>query len=362
MNRTAGDLSLLGEEKYGPLLKYIRNPLITDIDYNGRALWVKDIHNIRSRIDDGAVTQEFIRCFITQVANVVSKPFNKQFKVLEAETDALRITCIHEEAALSGRCLCIRKTTKHPRLNFEKVLAEKYCEEEVLHLLVNCVIAKMNFVICGEPSAGKTEYAKFLSLFIPDNEKVITIEDAAEWHYQSLKPKADCIELRVCAAEGFDYTDALKECMRLNPDRVMLSEVRSVEAKALIECWSSGVKGITTLHTDDVRKIPDRILNMMPSRLDAERLNANVYEYLDVGILLKVRNLSQGEGMRYLAQVYFFLRDEEGNRAVPIVVDGKLCTKTLPQPVMKRLAEAQVTNPFGLFPEWKKRGCVCADG
>jgi pilus assembly protein CpaF len=135
-----------------------------------------------------------------------------------------------------------------------------------------------------------------------------------------------------------------------------------VEAKALIECWSSGVKGITTLHTDDVRKIPDRILNMMPSRLDAERLNANVYEYLDVGILLKVRNTPQGEGMRYLAQVYFFLRDEEGNKTVPAVVDGALCTKTLPQPIMKRLAEAQVTDPFGLFPEWKKRGCVCADG
>ena len=57
--------------------------------------------------------------------------------------------------------------------------------------------------------------------------------------------------------------------MRINPKRILLSEVRSVEAKNLIELWNTGSKGITTLHTDDVRKIPDRMLNMMPTTLDA---------------------------------------------------------------------------------------------
>lgn len=52
----------------------------------------------------------------------------------------------------------------------------------------------------------------------------------------------------------------------------MLSEARSTEVKSLLECWSTGIRGFTTLHTDDVRKIPDRILNMMESRMDADRM------------------------------------------------------------------------------------------
>ena len=63
----------------------------------------------------------------------------------------------------------------------------------------------------------------------------------------------------------------------MTPNRVMLSEARSTEVKQLVECLTTGITGFTTLHTDDVRKIPDRMLIMMPSRQDAERLENEVY-------------------------------------------------------------------------------------
>lgn len=80
----------------------------------------------------------------------------------------------------------------------------------------------------------------------------------------------------------------------------MLSEARSTEVKSLLECWSTGIRGFTTLHTDDVRKIPDRILNMMESRMDADRMENDVYSYVDVGILLRKKMSAEGKLYRYI--------------------------------------------------------------
>lgn len=123
---------------------------------------------------------------------------------------------------------------------------------------------------CGMPGIGKTECVKFFSQYVPGNERVITIEDTMEIRYSVTNPGKDCIEMRV--NDRFDYADAIKASLRLNPKWIMLSEARSKEVKYLLEGWSTGVRGMTTLHTDDVRNIPDRILNMLETRVDADRL------------------------------------------------------------------------------------------
>lgn len=82
-------------------------------------------------------------------------------------------------------------------MNIERMLEESYCPERILQLLMNCVLAGMNFVFGGEPGAGKTECAKFFMQFIPREERVITIEDSLEIHYRDINPGADAVELRV---------------------------------------------------------------------------------------------------------------------------------------------------------------------
>ena len=154
---------------------------------------------------------------------------------------------------------------------------------------------------------GKTECAKFLTAFIPPEQKVIIVEDTKEVHYREINPEKDCVELKV--NEYFSYNDAMTEVLRMTPNRVMLSEARSTEVKQLVECWTTGITGFTTLHTDDVRKIPDRILNMMPSRQDAERLENDVYVGMDVGVLLETRSSGEeGKQERYISQIGFFLQ------------------------------------------------------
>lgn len=337
----------MSAEAFGPLYPYIENPEITDVDFNGEDLWIVTTDNRRCKIDTAreCITNAFLEQFCGRIANEVSRGFNQMENVLEAETDTLRITVVHESVAVSGRSFSIRKSLPAMRFSPVQAVAEEYCSQEMLQLLVNCVLAKMNFVFCGEPAAGKTECAKFFSQFIPANEKVITIEDNPEWHYRQINPGKDCVELKINSR--LDYAKAIKTCLRLNPNWMMLSEVRSREAKALIECWSTGIKGFTTIHTDDVQKIPDRLLNMMENRLDAERLVNDIYSYVDVGILLrKKEDIRDGKMRRYIDQICFFYRKGEDNRIALIAKGGKIQHATLPEEITERFRREGIENPM----------------
>lgn len=206
----------LSDIQYGPFLPFLRKKDVTDIDYNGRELWIRDIHNIRHKVTDEKIRQrlneEFIQSFATNVANLVGKNLTPTDNVIEAETEELRITVIHESVASTGTCICIRKTPPVQRITPKKALEEHYCEEKLLHLLANCVKAKLNMVFCGEPGVGKTECAKFLTAFIPPEQKVITVEDTKEVHYREINPEKDCVELKV--NEYFSYNDAMTEVLR----------------------------------------------------------------------------------------------------------------------------------------------------
>lgn len=343
---------MLSDVQYGPFLPLLKQDTITDIDYNGQDLWIKDIYNTRQKITDTQITKQltdvFIRGFAQNVGNLVGRNLNPIDNVIEAETENLRITVLHDAIAVSGICICIRKTPPMQRITPWNAIKENYCEEKVLHLLANCVKAKLNMVFCGEPGVGKTECAKFLTTFIPPEQKVVTVEDTRELHYREINPGKDCVELRV--NEHFSYEDALKEVLRMNPNRVMLSEARSVEVKQLVECWTTGITGFTTLHTDDVRKIPDRILNMMPSRQDAERLANDVYVGMDVGVLLDTRYNAELEKMeRYISQVAFFSREKDRNICSLVVRNGKIVSDlgtAIPENIETRMRKAGIEMAF----------------
>ena len=339
----------IGKECFGPLWKFVASDDITDIDYNGREIWLTNIYNERYKVSqefvDEQITTTFVEQFTQRISNVVSRQFNKRNPQLEAETSELRVTILHESVARSGRCISIRKTPPVIRLTIEKVLDEEYCSKEILALLINCVQAKMNFTFCGMPGIGKTECVKFFSQFISGNDRVITIEDTMEIRYAVTNPGKDCVEIKV-SEDTYGYSDAIKSSLRLNPKWIMLSEARSKEVKFLLEGWSTGVRGMTTLHTDDVRNVPDRILNMLESRIDADRLEHDIYQALDIAILIRKQKREDGSVYRYIDQVCFFLREQGKNKMIMVVSNGKLLSKTLPKGVMQRFQREGIENPF----------------
>jgi len=331
------------EEHFGIFWRYLGEPSVTDVDYNGKELWITDLKKGRYRAEE-ELTQQFISAFTHNISNCVNKQFNSANKILEADTRELRISIIHDSAAASGISICIRKSPAIVRSDIRGMIEEEYCPERVLHLLVNCVLAGMNFVFGGEPGAGKTECAKFFMRFIPREERVITIEDSLEIHYGEINPGADTVELRIGA--GFDYTDAIKASLRQNPKWLMLSEARSVEVISLLEQWSTGVNGFTTIHLDDVRKLPDRIMNMMRETRDAERMENRIYQYVNVGILIRRIRLADGRVHRYMDQVCFYSRWGSENRVYMLMEDGKLRSEELPPEIKKRFVQAGIGDPF----------------
>lgn len=354
---------LLMDGRLGIFRKYLSNPEITDVDVIGNRdseveIWVRDIYMKKWRVDSHQIQSEDIITFTGHIANIISKnasgskAFNWVNPVLEMATDKYRVTCVHESVAALGRVVCIRKTSKRARLNYQTTLEQKYCDEKTLNLILNCLQSKFNIVVCGEPGLGKTEFAKMLSLYLPDIERVVTIEDCVEWHYKELKPNANCISL--CINEKFTYIDALQVVLRLNPDRIMLAEVRGEEVKYLVQCWTGNAKGITTVHTDAVEKVVDRFLNMMPSKMDADRMENDIYSNLDLAILLRKKYDKDGNEYRCIEEIGFFSRMQGENIFSPYMLNGDVCGE-IPEDKLSILYSQGVKNVYEIAEEIKER-------
>ncbi len=339
---------LLKRQDYGVLYPYIVSENVTDINWNGRQLWIDDLE--RGRFMAGEVLAvDFVERFASLIASVVSLPFNKRNPILEAETEELRISIVHSCVTSAGITISLRKIPAVRRLNKEKMIAEGYCEKAVADFLEHCIRVHCNIAICGMPGAGKTELLKYLTTFIPDSERVITIEDTLEIHYGKINPTKDCVEMKV--AENFTYTAAIKACLRQLPRWIILSEARSEEVRYLLESLSTGTYGLTTLHTDDVRNIPDRIKNMAGGTMDAERVLNDTYRFMNIGILVKSSVGRQGNITRRIEQICAFDRGGDSylkstNKMVILVDQGELTGEMLPANLRRRFEEKGLHSVF----------------
>ncbi len=328
---------------FGPLRKYVEDQTITDIDYNGSDIWMTDITN-RHWKSDMTLEDSFVQRLVHGIANSESKEFNQMNPVLEVETDDLRISVVHRSIAQTGTSFCVRKTPKVERINEKYAVESGYCSKEILSLLANCIKAHFNIIICGEPRAGKTELAKFVSGYIPVNERVITIEDVLEWHYKSLHPDSDVIEMKI--NKDFDYSDGIIASLKQNPMWIMIAETRGREIKHLIQSFTTGVNGITTLHTDDVRKIPERMINMFDDSSDPARMESTIFSFVDVGILVSLRPDENGRLMRVVDQVAFFTNEDGVHETTMILEDGKFSREDIPCAIARHFKKSGVVNPF----------------
>lgn len=343
------------DEFFGVLLPLIQDTNITDVDWNGHELWITDCQNNRMRADkkiEDQVTDTFVQKFASRIAMSVSKEFNRLNPVLEAETDTLRISILHPSVAHTGTSFCIRQTPNFLRLSMDHEIETGYITPEIAAFLINAVTSRMNIIVCGGVGVGKTEFIKLLAQYVTDTERIITIEDNLELHLSEIdrntkektgEPYKDIIEMQV--SNTFNYLAAIKACLRHNPQWMMISEIRGVEAEDYITGLTTGVNGITSLHTDDARKVPDRIVNMTGNINQSEKILQDVYSFLDVAVLVARRDVN-GQMARFIDQVVVF-SNENGRKEMTMIFNNKKSVPAqLSDETLLKFERYGVDNPF----------------
>ncbi|MCR5691119.1 MAG: CpaF/VirB11 family protein [Eubacterium sp.] len=330
---------LLKRQDYGVLFPYITSEEVTDINWNGKQLWIDDLQKGRF-VAPEVLPEVFVERFVMLLANVTGMNFNRTNPVMEAETEELRISVVHESVARSGVTISIRKIPMVRRMTEESMLAQGYCSGEILDFMIRCIQSHCSLVIAGLPGVGKTELLKFLTQYIPSKERVITIEDVLEIHYPSLNPDKDCIEMKV--AENFSYAQAIKASLRQFPKWIILSEARSREARQLLESLSTGACSITTLHAQGISDIPVRMKNMVGDLEGDKPVDEAIYRYIDVGILVSGKPDSQGRMVRKIEEigVFEYLEgQEEATRLTMLAEGGRFFPERMPESMRLRLSQ-----------------------
>lgn len=300
------------ENFFGKLTEYVADIDVTDINCNSRDVWINHVKNGRYKVDID-FTEEDIKALAYRVSNTENVQFNANHPTLEADLYDLRFHFTHDSFSTSGTSCSIRKTPVTNRIHKDHLQDGKvhYLSKEANNFLMAAVRSKLNIFICGLTGSGKTELAKYLMGYTLPSERIITIEDTSELHLAKIYPEKDVVELKI--NEFIDYEKAIKSCMRMLPIWVLLSESRGKEVKELLKCISTGAKIISTLHVDDARQIPYRILNMFEdNELSNERIETMIYDYIDIGVHLSIE--SGKETIRYVDQIVYFELDKSGNK------------------------------------------------
>ncbi|MCR5737788.1 MAG: Flp pilus assembly complex ATPase component TadA [Eubacterium sp.] len=328
----------LPDRAFGQLLKYILDDDITDINWS-RELWINDLNKGRYKVEGFRLDEGFIQQFYTKISNLMNLQFNQNHPLLEAETDHLRISILHESVTNTGTSISIRKTPAIRRINRDLILRSGYCPKEIDAFMSNAIKSHCTVVVGGLPGVGKTEYVKYLTNYIPPYERVYTIEDNLELRYAAINPEKDCVEIKI--SENFGYADALKASKRQLPTWVLLAEARGEEVRYLLENISAGVHCLTTIHVDDAGKVPDRLRNM------GQNIQENdVYSFIDLAVQLQ-SYVKEGEKItRQISQVMCLSRNQERNEKVMIYEDGRLLTEQLPEDIQRKFRLAGIENPF----------------
>lgn len=337
----------LTEDFFGPLWPLVQDDNITDIDWNGHELLITTCANERKRapkeIED-QMTDEFLAKFTSRASMSVSKEFNKSNPVLEAETETLRLSIVHECVARTGMSICIRKAPPFARINMEDAIVSGYITPEIGAFLKNAVISRLNCMVCGGVGVGKTEFVKLLAQYIPKEDRIITIEDNLELHLKTIYPDKDVVEMQISPV--LDYRFAIKTSLRQDCQWVIISEVRDVEVADYINCLTTGFNGLTTVHTDDARKIPDRIVNMSGNIKMSERILGDVYSFLNIGVLVARRKNADGNTERFIDQVVLFT-NENGRRDKKLIFNNRKMVPFVISPELRtKFERAYISNPF----------------
>lgn len=250
---------------YGPLEPLLRDPTVNDILVNtARQIYVER-RGVLERTPAIFQNNDHLMRIIQKIASSVGRRIDESSPMVDARLpDGSRVNAIIPPLAIDGPILSIRKFAVDP-LTTKDLLGFKSLTPAMADFLAAAVRARTNILISGGTGSGKTTLLNVVSGYIPDNERVITIEDSAELQLQ--QPHIVRLETRPPNIEGSGEVrqrELVRNALRMRPDRIVVGEVRGAEALDMLQAMNTGHDGsISTIHANTARDALTRLEHMV---------------------------------------------------------------------------------------------------
>ena len=349
----------------GPLELLLKDPTISDILINGpRQVYVER----GGRMEKTSVVfrdNKHLMQIIDRIVSQVGRRVDEICPMVDARlADGSRVNAIIPPLALDGPAVSIRRFGSNP-LKLEDLLNFKSITPEMVMLLEGAIKGRLNIIISGGTGSGKTTLLNTLSSFIPNEDRIVTIEDAAELQLQ--QDHVVRLESRPPNIEGkgaITATDLVRNALRMRPERIIIGECRGAETLDMLQAMNTGHEGsMTTCHANTPRDAVARIETMimmsgfeMPLKAMRAQIASGVNLIIQVNRLQggprKVTNISEIVGMEQdtivMQDIYHFQQDgvDEGGRAM-----GRFLATGIRPTFMSRLESAGVRLPSSAFRE-----------
>ncbi|MBN1588989.1 MAG: CpaF family protein [Pirellulales bacterium] len=349
----------------GPLEVLLKDTAISDILINGP----KNVYaERRGKVEKTKVTfrdNNHLMQIIDRIISKVGRRVDETCPMVDARMfDGSRFNAIIPPLALDGAAVSIRRFGTSP-LKLEDLLNYKAFTPEMVMLLEGAIKARLNIIISGGTGSGKTTLLNTLSSFIPNSDRIITIEDAAELQLQ--QEHVVRLETRPANIEGkgeIKATDLVRNALRMRPERIIIGECRGPETLDMLQAMNTGHEGsLTTLHANTPRDAMARLETMIMMagfELPLKAMRSQIASAIDLivqtnrlqGGPRKITSVAEIVGMEQdtvvMQEIYRFEKSgiDEGGRA-----HGKFVATGIRPTFMNRLESAGVRLPASAFRE-----------
>jgi pilus assembly protein CpaF len=348
----------------GPLEPYMQDPDVTDILVNGPGeVYVERLGRLQET-NTVFADEDHLLQIIQRVVARVGRRIDEHSPMVDARLpDGSRVNAIIPPLALGGPILSIRRFGHRPLQLADLLVRGSVCPE-ILQVLEAAIEGRINIMISGGTGSGKTTFLNNVSRYIPNNERLVTIEDSAELKLQ--RKHVVKLETRPKSAEGLNtevsQRDLVRNALRMRPDRIILGEVRGGEALDMLQAMNTGHEGsLTTIHANDTRDALSR-LEVMVSMSGFDLPVAVVRRYIASAITLVVHLARLKGGARRVMRVSeitaldsgeYVIQDLFGFRQSGVddrgLARGHFYATGNKPAVARRLAEQGIELPESLF-------------
>jgi pilus assembly protein CpaF len=250
---------------FGPLEPYLNDPTITEVMVNGpRNVYIERAGKIE-KVDAFFLNDEHVHRIIDRIITPLGRRIDETSPRVDARLpDGSRVNAIIAPLSLIGPVITVRKFSRTP-YTVENLIEFGTATPEMFEFLQACILARLNIFVSGGTGSGKTTFLNVLSSFIPNDERIVTIEDAAE--LQLRQEHVVTLEARPPNLEGqgeITIRNLLRNAMHMRPDRIIVGECRAGEALDMLQAMNSGQDGsLSTGHANTPRDMLRRLETMV---------------------------------------------------------------------------------------------------